>query len=147
MRRTATRSYTSSLPSDWSLLGRSVCATPTRVGENANPCTPLNPVATGVTRPVLRSTRPTTFATFASPPTGPQRFMCVVPSLRKLHGDDLVTGLPQPLIQGEFIRLPDQPGLAVTLNEEVARRSYGRARRSLSDRGVPRSGETSWKDA
>ena len=36
--------------------------------------------------------------------------------------DDLVTGLPHPLIQGGFIRLPEQPGLGVTLNEEVARR-------------------------
>ena len=36
--------------------------------------------------------------------------------------DDLVTGLPHPLIQGGFIRLPDEPGLGVTLNEEVARR-------------------------
>jgi len=36
--------------------------------------------------------------------------------------DDLVTGLPHPLIQGGFIRLPEQPGLGVALNEEVARR-------------------------
>jgi gluconate/galactonate dehydratase len=36
--------------------------------------------------------------------------------------DDLVTGVPQPLIQGGFIHLPERPGLGVTLNEEVARR-------------------------
>jgi L-alanine-DL-glutamate epimerase-like enolase superfamily enzyme len=48
--------------------------------------------------------------------------------LREFHAsevpfwDDFVTGLPHPLIQGGFIRLPDQPRLGVTLNEEVARR-------------------------
>jgi len=53
--------YWSSRSSDRS---RDVIAT--RMGENANPCTPLNPVAMGVTTPVLRSTRPTCFATFAA---------------------------------------------------------------------------------
>ena len=57
-------SYWSSLPSDWFLS--SFDAILTRVGENANPCTPSNPVAMGVTTPVLRSTRPTTFFTFAA---------------------------------------------------------------------------------
>jgi len=36
--------------------------------------------------------------------------------------DDLVTGLPHPIIQNGFIHLPEQPGLGVSLNEEVARR-------------------------
>jgi L-alanine-DL-glutamate epimerase-like enolase superfamily enzyme len=36
--------------------------------------------------------------------------------------DDLVQGLKEPLISSGFIRLPDKPGLGVTLNEEVARR-------------------------
>lgn len=36
--------------------------------------------------------------------------------------NDLVEGLPKPLIQGGFIALPENPGLGVTLNEEVARR-------------------------
>jgi L-alanine-DL-glutamate epimerase-like enolase superfamily enzyme len=34
--------------------------------------------------------------------------------------NDLVIGLPAPLIQQGFIPLPDKPGLGVTLNEEVA---------------------------
>jgi hypothetical protein len=53
--------YSSSRSSD-----RSLDAIATRMGENANPCTPLNPVAMGLTSPELRSTRPTTFATFAA---------------------------------------------------------------------------------
>ena len=36
--------------------------------------------------------------------------------------NDLVEGLPKPLIQGGFIKVPENPGLGVTLNEEVARR-------------------------
>ena len=36
--------------------------------------------------------------------------------------NDLVQGLPKPLIQGGFIKVPENPGLGVTLNEEVARR-------------------------
>jgi gluconate/galactonate dehydratase len=40
--------------------------------------------------------------------------------------NDLVDGLPKPLIQDGFIRLPENAGLGVTLNEEVARR-YARA--------------------
>jgi L-alanine-DL-glutamate epimerase-like enolase superfamily enzyme len=36
--------------------------------------------------------------------------------------NDLVDGLPKPLIQGGFIKVPETPGLGVTLNEEVARR-------------------------
>ncbi|MGB9361527.1 MAG: mandelate racemase/muconate lactonizing enzyme family protein [Candidatus Sulfotelmatobacter sp.] len=36
--------------------------------------------------------------------------------------NDLIDGLPRPLIQGGFIKMPDKPGLGVTLNEEVARR-------------------------
>ena len=53
--------YWSSRSSD-----RSCDAMATRMGENANPCTPWNPVAMGVTTPVLRSTRPTSFTTFAA---------------------------------------------------------------------------------
>jgi len=36
--------------------------------------------------------------------------------------NDLIEGLPAPLIQGGFIEAPNKPGLGVTLNEEVARR-------------------------
>jgi L-alanine-DL-glutamate epimerase-like enolase superfamily enzyme len=36
--------------------------------------------------------------------------------------NDLIEGLPKPLIQGGFIAVPETPGLGVTLNEEVARR-------------------------
>jgi L-alanine-DL-glutamate epimerase-like enolase superfamily enzyme len=36
--------------------------------------------------------------------------------------NDLIDGLPKPLIQGGFITVPDKPGLGVTLNEELARR-------------------------
>lgn len=54
-------SYRSSQSSD-----RSLDAIATRMGENASPCTPWNPVAMGVTTPVLRLTRPTSFTTFAA---------------------------------------------------------------------------------
>lgn len=36
--------------------------------------------------------------------------------------DDLVEGIPKPIIKNGSISLPDKPGLGVTLNEEVARR-------------------------
>jgi L-alanine-DL-glutamate epimerase-like enolase superfamily enzyme len=36
--------------------------------------------------------------------------------------NDLVDGLPKPIIQDGFIRIPDKPGLGVKLNEEIARR-------------------------
>jgi L-alanine-DL-glutamate epimerase-like enolase superfamily enzyme len=36
--------------------------------------------------------------------------------------DDLIEGLPKPLIRDGFIKVPEKPGLGVTLNEEVARR-------------------------
>ena len=36
--------------------------------------------------------------------------------------DELVTGIPRPVIQNGFIHLPEGPGLGVSLNEEVARR-------------------------
>jgi L-alanine-DL-glutamate epimerase-like enolase superfamily enzyme len=36
--------------------------------------------------------------------------------------NDLVEGMPKPLINRGFIALPKKPGLGVTLNEEVARR-------------------------
>jgi L-alanine-DL-glutamate epimerase-like enolase superfamily enzyme len=36
--------------------------------------------------------------------------------------NDLVDGLPKPLIACGFIKVPENPGLGVTLNEEVARR-------------------------
>ncbi len=36
--------------------------------------------------------------------------------------NDLVEGLPKPIIQNGFIALPEKPGLGARLNEEVARR-------------------------
>ncbi len=36
--------------------------------------------------------------------------------------NDLVQGMPKPLIQNGTIRLPDKPGLGATLNEKVARK-------------------------
>jgi len=39
--------------------------------------------------------------------------------------NDLVEGMPKPIIQNGFITIPEKPGLGITLNEEVARR-YGR---------------------
>lgn len=36
--------------------------------------------------------------------------------------NDLVEGLPKPIIQKGYIHLPEKPGLGVQLNEEVARR-------------------------
>jgi len=36
--------------------------------------------------------------------------------------NDLVEGIPKPIINGGMIRLPDKPGLGVKLNEEVARK-------------------------
>jgi L-alanine-DL-glutamate epimerase-like enolase superfamily enzyme len=36
--------------------------------------------------------------------------------------NDLIDGLPKPLIKDGFIHVPDKPGLGITLNEEVARR-------------------------
>ena len=36
--------------------------------------------------------------------------------------NDLVDGIPKPIIQDGSIRLPEKPGLGVTLNEEVARK-------------------------
>jgi L-alanine-DL-glutamate epimerase-like enolase superfamily enzyme len=36
--------------------------------------------------------------------------------------NDLVEGVPKPIIQNGFISIPEKPGLGVTLNEEVARR-------------------------
>jgi gluconate/galactonate dehydratase len=36
--------------------------------------------------------------------------------------NDLVEGLPKPLIQGGFIEMTENPGLGITLNEDVARR-------------------------
>jgi L-alanine-DL-glutamate epimerase-like enolase superfamily enzyme len=36
--------------------------------------------------------------------------------------NELIDGLPKPLIQGGFIKMPEKPGLGVTLNEDVARR-------------------------
>jgi L-alanine-DL-glutamate epimerase-like enolase superfamily enzyme len=36
--------------------------------------------------------------------------------------DDLVDGIPKPIIQNGYISVPNKPGLGVTLNEEVARR-------------------------
>jgi L-alanine-DL-glutamate epimerase-like enolase superfamily enzyme len=35
--------------------------------------------------------------------------------------NDLVEGVPKPIIQNGFISLPEKPGLGVTLNEDVAR--------------------------
>ena len=39
-----------------------------------------------------------------------------------LELNDLVEGVPKPIIQKGFVRVPDKPGLGVKLNEEVARR-------------------------
>jgi L-alanine-DL-glutamate epimerase-like enolase superfamily enzyme len=36
--------------------------------------------------------------------------------------NDLIEGLPKPMIQNGFISIPEKPGLGVTLNEDVARR-------------------------
>ncbi|MBV8052816.1 MAG: mandelate racemase/muconate lactonizing enzyme family protein [Acidobacteriaceae bacterium] len=36
--------------------------------------------------------------------------------------NDLVDGIPKPIIQNGYIRVPDGPGLGVKLNEEVARK-------------------------
>ena len=36
--------------------------------------------------------------------------------------NDLVDGMPKPIIQNGFIQVPEKPGLGVTLNEEVARK-------------------------
>jgi gluconate/galactonate dehydratase len=36
--------------------------------------------------------------------------------------DDLVEGIPKPIIQNGWIQLPDKPGLGVRLNEKVARK-------------------------
>jgi L-alanine-DL-glutamate epimerase-like enolase superfamily enzyme len=36
--------------------------------------------------------------------------------------NDLVEGMPKPIIQNGFINLPEKPGLGITLNEEVARK-------------------------
>ncbi len=36
--------------------------------------------------------------------------------------NDLVDGIPKPMIQNGSIQLPDKPGLGVTLNEEIARK-------------------------
>jgi L-alanine-DL-glutamate epimerase-like enolase superfamily enzyme len=36
--------------------------------------------------------------------------------------DDLVTGVPKPIVQGGFVQVPDGPGLGVELNEEQVRR-------------------------
>lgn len=35
--------------------------------------------------------------------------------------DDMVTGLPNPIIQDGYIAVPDAPGLGIELNEEVIR--------------------------
>jgi L-alanine-DL-glutamate epimerase-like enolase superfamily enzyme len=35
--------------------------------------------------------------------------------------NDLVEGMPKPLIQNGFIQMSENPGLGVTLNEDVAR--------------------------
>ncbi len=36
--------------------------------------------------------------------------------------NDLVEGLPKPIIENGYIRVPDKPGLGITLNEDVARK-------------------------
>jgi L-alanine-DL-glutamate epimerase-like enolase superfamily enzyme len=36
--------------------------------------------------------------------------------------NDLIEGMPKPIIQNGFISLPEKPGLGITLNEDVARR-------------------------
>ncbi|MBI3667601.1 MAG: mandelate racemase/muconate lactonizing enzyme family protein [Acidobacteria bacterium] len=36
--------------------------------------------------------------------------------------EDLVTGIPKPIVEKGYIRVPDRPGLGVELNEEVVKR-------------------------
>jgi L-alanine-DL-glutamate epimerase-like enolase superfamily enzyme len=36
--------------------------------------------------------------------------------------NDLVEGVPKPIIQNGFIPLPEKPGLGVKLNEDIARK-------------------------
>jgi L-alanine-DL-glutamate epimerase-like enolase superfamily enzyme len=36
--------------------------------------------------------------------------------------NDLIEGLPKPIIQDGFISIPEKPGLGMTLNEDVARK-------------------------
>jgi len=36
--------------------------------------------------------------------------------------EDLVTGIPKPMVQNGFATVPDEPGLGIELNEEVVRR-------------------------
>jgi L-alanine-DL-glutamate epimerase-like enolase superfamily enzyme len=36
--------------------------------------------------------------------------------------NDLIEGVPKPIIRNGFVEIPEKPGLGVTLNEEVARR-------------------------
>jgi gluconate/galactonate dehydratase len=36
--------------------------------------------------------------------------------------EELIEGIPKPLIQNGYIDVPEKPGLGITLNEEVARR-------------------------
>ncbi|MBM3457370.1 MAG: mandelate racemase/muconate lactonizing enzyme family protein [Armatimonadetes bacterium] len=58
---------------------------------------------------------------------------CAIPNFAVLefHGqdvpfwDEILTGLPRPLIQGGRVRVPDTPGLGAELNEPVAR-GYGK---------------------
>ena len=48
--------------------------------------------------------------------------------------NDLVEGLPKPLIQDGFIKVPENPGLGVTLNEELACRYARKGEPFLSRR-------------
>jgi hypothetical protein len=36
--------------------------------------------------------------------------------------EDLVVGLPKPLVQGGFVKVPDGPGLGIELNEDAVKR-------------------------
>jgi L-alanine-DL-glutamate epimerase-like enolase superfamily enzyme len=35
--------------------------------------------------------------------------------------DDLITGVPKPLVQGGFVKVPDGPGLGIALNEDAVK--------------------------
>jgi len=46
--------------------------------------------------------------------------------------DDIVNGLPKPIVQDGFIRVPDAPGLGIeSLNDEVLREHLAPGEREL----------------
>jgi L-alanine-DL-glutamate epimerase-like enolase superfamily enzyme len=40
--------------------------------------------------------------------------------------DELITGVPKPLVQDGFVQVPDGPGLGIALNEEAVKRHLGK---------------------